>query len=74
MQTKTREEVATMYGISRRTLHEWFKKAGIEVPERALLTPKNLERIYEIFGNPENPTLVSQDFPKPPKISHFGKI
>lgn len=49
---KTRQQVANEYGISRRTFYDWLKKAGIELKD-GLLTPKELDIIYQRFGDPE---------------------
>lgn len=49
--SKTRQEIAREYGISRRTLFRWLKREEIELP-RGLVSPKNQSRIYEVFGVP----------------------
>ena len=51
--TKTREQIAMEYGISRRTLYNWLKAEGIEL-KRRLVLPEEQERIYTIFGLPPN--------------------
>lgn len=51
--TKTREQLAEEYGISRKTLYSWLKNAGIKLKKR-LLTPKEQETIYNTFGNPNS--------------------
>ena len=48
---KTRIEVASLYGISARTLSRWIKKRDLKV-SRELLNPKDLELIFETFGSP----------------------
>lgn len=48
---KTREQLAQEYNISRRTLYNWLKQAGI-CRKGKLLTPKELGRIYQKFGHP----------------------
>lgn len=50
---KTREQIATEYGISRRTLYNWLKKEGIEL-KRRLIMPKEQKRIYATLGFPPN--------------------
>jgi transposase-like protein len=50
-QAKTREQVASEYGISARTLRRWLKKSGIKLPDR-LLCPKEQTIIYQEFGFP----------------------
>lgn len=49
---KTRQEIAEEYGISRRTLQRWLKKQNINLPN-GLLTPKEQEVIYQLFGTPQ---------------------
>lgn len=51
--TKTREQIATEYGISRRTLYNWLKEEGIEL-KRRLVLPEEQARIYMTFGLPPN--------------------
>ncbi len=48
---KTRQQIADEYGISRKTLSRWLKKAEIEV-EGYLLSPKDQQMIYQVFGDP----------------------
>jgi hypothetical protein len=59
--TKTREEMASLYGVSRRTFYNWLKNNGIELP-RTLLTPAHQRRVFEAFGEPPSPP------PPPPCI------
>ncbi len=49
---KTRAEIAFEYGISRRTLYNWLKKEKIDLENRHLIKPKELEQIYTHFGKP----------------------
>ncbi|HKK75339.1 MAG TPA: hypothetical protein VJ953_09725 [Saprospiraceae bacterium] len=49
----TRQELATLYGIHRRTLARWMKAEGIII-KRRLLRPKDLQIIYAKLGNPDN--------------------
>ena len=51
MKTKTREEIAGEYGITRRTLYNWLKDAGI-VLRGKLLCPKEVQKIYKLLGEP----------------------
>lgn len=51
--TKTREEVAREYSISRRSLYRYFEEIGID-KKRGLLLPVHLMRIYKEMGFPEN--------------------
>ena len=48
---KTRQQIADEYGISRKPLSRWLKKAEIEV-EGYLLSPKDQQMIYQVFGDP----------------------
>lgn len=50
--SKTREEVAKEYGISRRTFYNWLKQAGIHT-QRCMLTPLDIQKIYDHFGRPK---------------------
>jgi DNA-binding XRE family transcriptional regulator len=49
--SKTRQEVADEYGVSRKTFGRWLKDAGIS-PGRGRLTPAILNQIYDHFGEP----------------------
>ncbi|HKK75272.1 MAG TPA: hypothetical protein VJ953_09385 [Saprospiraceae bacterium] len=49
--SKTRQEVAAEYGVSRKTFSQWLKKAKIE-PGRGRLRPATLNQIYDHFGEP----------------------
>ena len=51
MKSKTREELATAYGVCRKTFYNWLKKEGIKLSNR-YLTPKEIKLIYETFGKP----------------------
>lgn len=48
---KTRQQIADEYGISRKTLYSWLKKAEIKL-KNSLITPKELQEIYNEFGLP----------------------
>ncbi len=52
-QAKTRGQLAQEYGISRKTFYNWLKESGICLSDRKLITPKEQEIIYEIFGQPK---------------------
>lgn len=49
---KTRQQLADEYGVSRKTLYTWLKKANIKL-KRSLITPKEQSEIYDEFGLPE---------------------
>ncbi|GAB5553647.1 MAG: hypothetical protein Sapg2KO_32380 [Saprospiraceae bacterium] len=49
--SKTREEVALEYGVSRKTFRKWLKKANIH-PSPGRLLPATLNQIYDHFGEP----------------------
>ena len=51
---KTRSQIAEEYGISRRTLYNWCKREGIDLPARGALCPKTQTKIYEVFGPPHS--------------------
>jgi methylphosphotriester-DNA--protein-cysteine methyltransferase len=48
---KTREQIATEYKISPRTLRRWLKKAKICLP-KGLVDATHQRLIYETFGCP----------------------
>ena len=50
--TKTREEVAREYNISRRSLYRYFEEIGID-KKRGLLLPVHLMRIYRKWDFPK---------------------
>ncbi|MFW5700603.1 MAG: helix-turn-helix domain-containing protein [Cyclobacteriaceae bacterium] len=52
-QFKTRSQLAHEYGVSRRTLYNMFKKAGLVLPDNQLISPAKVEEIYLKFGKPE---------------------
>jgi hypothetical protein len=47
----TKNELASLYGISRQTLSKRLKALNINTRER--LSPKQLEYIYEELGEPQ---------------------
>ena len=49
--SKTRQEIAHEYGVHRKTLARWLKKAGIQLPN-GLVNPKYQDIIYQHFGVP----------------------
>lgn len=48
----TRQQLAEFYGISRRTLYSQLKKNGIHLKSRGLISPKELQVIFEKLGVP----------------------
>ena len=50
---KTRKQIADEYGISRKTLYNWLKEQGIQLPRR-MLTTREQEHIYLVLGLPPN--------------------
>lgn len=50
--TKTRQQVATEYEVSTKTLLRWFRREGIIIPP-GLICPSHLEIIYITFGRPK---------------------
>ena len=51
MKCKTRLEIASEYGICRKTLYNWLKSEGLVLKNR-FITPKEVQIIYEKFGKP----------------------
>lgn len=56
MRTKTRQELACEFGIDRRTLYRWLKKAKIILSGNSMISPKELEIIYKKLGKPKSST------------------
>ena len=48
----TRQQLAALYGIKAETLNKWIQRAGIKVPPRVSLTPKQLNQLFEALGEP----------------------
>jgi hypothetical protein len=51
LQAKTREEIASEYGVKVRTFYRWLKRADINLPS-GLIKPLHLNMIYRTFGFP----------------------
>lgn len=50
--TKTRQQIADEYGVSRKTFYNWLKETEIKL-KRRLVTPNEQKKIYNEFGHPE---------------------
>lgn len=50
---KTRQQMASEYGICCKTFSKWLKQNKIILP-KGLITPKRQEMIYEKIGVPKN--------------------
>ena len=50
--TKTRKELANEFGVDRKTLYRWLKKAGIVLSGNSMISPRELEQIYAQLGKP----------------------
>lgn len=48
---KTREQIASEFGISRKTLYNWLKDEKLPIKGR-LVSPKEQKVIYDKFGKP----------------------
>lgn len=53
IKTKTRQEMASDYGIDRKTFYRWLKRANLPITN-GLLCPLEIELIYNTFGKPGN--------------------
>ena len=53
LKPKTRTELASDYGIDRKTLYNWIKKMKLPV-KNGLLSTKCLKNIYKEFGYPKS--------------------
>jgi len=62
---KTRAQIATEYGVSRRTLYNWLKEVDIRLPAGRYIFPGDQKRIYEALGRPPKRK-------KPPKRDRPG--
>ncbi len=51
LKAKTRKELADEYGVSPRTFRRKLKSKNLDLPN-GLITPKDLEKIYQTFGVP----------------------
>ena len=58
--SKSRQQIAEEFGISRRTLYRWIQRANIEMPT-GLIPPKVQDLIYEEFGNPNPPMYFREE-------------
>jgi len=47
---KSRQEIAEILGISRRTLSRIIKRQGLDIPARRLLTPAEQRLIFAAVG------------------------
>lgn len=52
-QAKTRQQIANEYQIDRKTLMRWLENKKINLPS-GLISPRNVELIYNTFGWPKN--------------------
>ncbi len=57
IKAKYRYEIALEYGISLRTLYDWFKEEGLKFKHRRL-TIEDVELIYRTFGYPRKILLI----------------
>ena len=60
---KTRQEIAAEYGVHRRTLLRWLKRASIDLP-KGLVCPRNQFIIYSVFGFPEGIAIPNTKMPE----------
>jgi hypothetical protein len=52
--SKTRQTLASEYGISISTLSKWLIEIkGLKLKKRAIITPRQLTIIYSEYGNPK---------------------
>lgn len=51
MKAKTRQEIAAIYGVDRKTLNRWLNNRQIILPA-GLVSPKDQLRIFREFGFP----------------------
>jgi len=51
LKAKTRQEMASEYGIDRKTFYYWLKRANLPISS-GLIYPAEVMLIYETFGDP----------------------
>lgn len=54
IRAKSRQEIATEYGIDRKTFNKWLKTSGLIIPP-GIIKPKEIFKIYKTFGFPKFP-------------------
>jgi hypothetical protein len=52
MKSITHSDLADMFGITRKTLYNWLKRAEIDIRKRCAICWKDQQIIYEMFGDP----------------------
>jgi len=52
LKPRNRNELASVYGISVRTLNRWFKRESLNIP-KGIIIPRNLQIIFEKIGFPD---------------------
>ncbi len=58
LNSKTRSELASEYGVSRKTFYNWLKKENIILPQ-GTIKPCDVRKIYQTFGSPFPPESFS---------------
>ncbi|MEO1518114.1 MAG: hypothetical protein AAFV95_24045 [Bacteroidota bacterium] len=53
MKAKTRLQLASLYGVDRKTFSRWLKKRKIDIP-KGVICPKDQERIFTELGVPDD--------------------
>jgi uncharacterized protein YjcR len=56
----TRTELASIYGISTKTLKKWFKDKGINIPQ-GIIAPEDQKMIFLRLGLPKKSDLVATE-------------
>jgi hypothetical protein len=52
MKSITHSDLADIYGITRKTLYNWLKRADIDIRKRCAICWKDQQFIYEMFVDP----------------------
>ena len=60
MKAMTRQQLADMYGVNRKTFYRWLKRSEIDLP-KGLITPKIQLEIFKEFGSPAQLNDASED-------------
>lgn len=78
METKTHQQLAMDYGVSRSTLYRRLQKAKIKLSGSGLIKPLELEKIYAKLGKPKKEhrqlAQITPDWNNLPQIVSFPSL
>jgi transposase-like protein len=61
MTSITHSALAFIYGINRKTLYNWLKKANIDIRKGCQICWKDQQKIHDMFGDPEEYRLQQKE-------------